>query len=156
VKVLGLDAFNLLFGQSPGEITGAPEGMLLGGAVGFGIWLGSRGTQMRWTRRSVIAAAIAGGAAGCFIPLLGGRLMGGSLDLLARNFPHSRLRMGHIGAVLGEQGFGPISQVVTGCFEGALFGACIVGAMVVLSPLLAAAGPHTSSSSNPLSPPASA
>jgi len=139
VKVLGLDA----------------EGVLLGGAVGFGIWLGSRGTQMRWTRRSVIAAAIAGGAAGCFIPLLGGRLMGGSLDLLARNFPHSRLRLGQIGAVLGEQGFGPISQVVTGCLEGALFGACIVGAMVVLSPLLAAAGPHTSSS-NPLSPPASA
>lgn len=155
VKVLGLDAFNLLFGQSPGDITGAPEGVLLGGAAGFGIWLGSRGTQMRWTRRSVIAAAIAGGVAGCFIPLLGGRLMGGSLDLLARNFPHSRLRLGQIGAVLGEQGFGPISQVVTGCLEGALFAGCIVGAMVVLSPLLAAAGPHTSSS-NPLSPPASA
>lgn len=155
VKVLGLDAFNLLFGQSPGDITGAPEGVLLGGAVGFGIWLGSRGTQMRWTRRSVIAAAIAGGAAGCFIPLLGGRLMGGSLDLLARNFPHSRLRLGQIGAALGEQGFGPISQVVTGCLEGALFGACIVGAMVVLSPLLAAAGPHIPSS-NPLLPPASA
>lgn len=155
VRVLGLDAFNLLFGQSPGDITGAPEGVLLGGAAGFGIWLGSRGTHMRWTRRSVIAAAIAGGAAGCLIPLLGGRLMGGSLDLLARNFPHSRLRLGQIGAVLGEQGFGPISQVVTGCLEGALFGACVVGAMVMLSPLLAAAGPHTSSS-NPLSPPASA
>jgi DNA-binding winged helix-turn-helix (wHTH) protein len=154
VKVLGLDAFNLLFGQSPGDITGAPEGLLLGGAVGFGIWIGSRGTRMRWTRRSVIAAAIAGGAAGGFIPLLGGRLMGGSLDLLARNFPHSRLRLGQIGAVLGDQGFGPISQVVTGCLEGALFGACIVGAMVVFSPL-AASGPHTSSA-NPLSPPASA
>jgi DNA-binding winged helix-turn-helix (wHTH) protein len=149
VKVLGLDAFDLLFGQSPGDITGAPEGVLLGGAAGFGIWFGSRGTPMRWTRRSVIAAAIVGGAAGCLIALLGGRLMGGSLDLLARNFPHSRLHLGHIGAVLGEQGFGPISQVVTGCLEGALFGACIVGAMVVLSPLLVAAGPHTSSS-NPL------
>jgi DNA-binding winged helix-turn-helix (wHTH) protein len=151
VKVLGLDAFNLLFGQSPGDITGAPEGALLGGAVGFGIWLGGRGAQMRWTRRSVIAAAIAGGAGGGFIPLLGGRLMGGSLDLLVRNFPHSRLRMGQIGAALGEQGFGPISHVVTGCLEGALFGACVVGAMVVLSPLLAAAGAHATSS-NPLSP----
>lgn len=80
--------------------------------------------------------------------------MGGSLDLLARNFPHSRLRMGQIGAALWEQGFGPISHVVTGCLEGALFGACIVGAMVVLSPLLAGAGAHTTSS-NPLSPPTS-
>jgi DNA-binding winged helix-turn-helix (wHTH) protein len=138
VKVLGLDAFNLLFGQSPGDITGALEGTLLGSAVGFGIWIGSRDAQMRWTRRSVIAAAIAGGAVGCLIPLLGGRLMGGSLDLLARNFAHSRLRLAQIGAALGEQGFGPISQVVTGCLEGALFGACVVGAMVLLSPLWAA------------------
>jgi DNA-binding winged helix-turn-helix (wHTH) protein len=144
VKVLGLDAFTLLFGHSPGDITGAREGLLLGGAVGFGIWLRSRGTQMRWTR-SVIAAAIAGGAAGCFIPLLGGRLMGGSLDMLARNFPYSRLPLGQIGAVLGEQGFGPISQAVTGCLEGALFGACIVGAMIALSPLLATAGDQTTS-----------
>jgi len=140
VKVLGLDAFNLLLGQSPGDITGAPEGFLLGGAVGFGVWLGSRGTQMQWTRRSVIGAALAGGAAGIVIPLLGGRLMGGSLDLLAHNFPHSRLRLDQIGAVFGEESFGPISQVVTGCLEGALFGACIVGAVVVLSPLLAASG----------------
>jgi hypothetical protein len=80
--------------------------------------------------------------------------MGGSLDLLAHNFPHSRVRLDQIGAVLGEQGFGPISQVVTGCLEGALFGACIVGAVAVLSPLLAATGAHTTSSS-PLSPPAS-
>lgn len=41
-KLLGLDAFNLLFGQSPGDITGAAEGMLLGGAVGLGVWLGAR------------------------------------------------------------------------------------------------------------------
>ena len=145
MKVLGLDAFALLFGRSPGDITGASEGLLLGGAVGFGFWLHSRGTEMRWSR-SVLAAAIAGGAAGCVIALLGGRLMGGSLDLLARNFPYSRLRLGQIGAVLGEQGFGPISQAVTGCLEGALFGACIVGAMIALSPLLATAGDQTTSS----------
>jgi DNA-binding winged helix-turn-helix (wHTH) protein len=136
VKVLGLDAFNLLLGQSPGDITGALEGLLLGGAVGFGIWLGRHDTQMQWTRRNVIAAALAGGIAGSAIPLLGGRLMGGSLDLLAHNFPRSRLHLDQIGAVLGEQGFGPISQVATGCLEGALFGACVVGAVVVLSPLL--------------------
>ena len=35
VKLLGLDAFNLLLGQSPGDITGAAEGVLLGGAVGL-------------------------------------------------------------------------------------------------------------------------
>src|SRR5687768_12892074 len=43
VKLLGLDAFNLLLGRSPGDITGAAEGALLGGAVGLGAWLAGRG-----------------------------------------------------------------------------------------------------------------
>ena len=135
VKLLGLDAFNLLLGQSPGDITGAPEGLLLGAAVGFGVWFGGRGGRSPWGRRSIVAATIAGAAIGLVIPLSGGRLMGGSLDLLARSFPDSRLRLDQIGAVFGEHGFGPISQATTGALEGALFGACIVGAMVAFAPL---------------------
>jgi len=131
VKLLGLDAFNLLFGQSPGDITGAAEGALLGGAVGLGAWAGSRGAGPLSLRRGIAAAGLAGGGAGILIPLLGGRLMGGSLDLLARRFPDSRLRLDRIGGLLGENGFGPISQIVTGGLEGALFGGCIVGAMIL-------------------------
>lgn len=134
-KLLGLDAFNLLLGQSPGDITGAPEGLLLGASVGFGLWFGSRNGKSPWTGRSIAAAAIAGAVVGIVIPLSGGRLMGGSLDLLARSFPNSRLRLDQIGALLGEHGFGPISQITTGALEGALFGACIIGAMVVFAPL---------------------
>jgi DNA-binding winged helix-turn-helix (wHTH) protein len=128
VKLLGLDAFTLLIGRSPGDITGPFEGLLLGGAVGLGAWLASRASSLR---RGVAAAALAGGAGGLLIPLLGGRMMGGSLDLLARQFPGSRLRLDHIGALLGEPGFGPVSQAVTGGLEGALFAACIVGAMIL-------------------------
>jgi DNA-binding winged helix-turn-helix (wHTH) protein len=129
VKLLGLDAFNLLLGRSPGDITGGAEGLLLGGAVGFGAWLESR--SPRSLRRSVAASALAGAAAGILIPLLGGRLMGGSLDLLARSFPGSRLRLDQIGTLFGESGFGPISQIVTGSLEGMLFAGCIVGAMIL-------------------------
>jgi hypothetical protein len=57
--------------------------------------------------------------------------MGGSLDLLARAFPESRLRLDPIGALFGESGFGPVTQIVTGGLEGALFGGCIVGALVL-------------------------
>ena len=131
VKLLGLDAFNLLFGQSPGNITGAPEGALLGGAVGFGAWLASRGTASPPLRRSIAAASLAGGAAGVVIALLGGRLLGGSLDLLARSFPDSRLRLDQIGGLFGESSFGRISQIVTGGLEGMLFGGCLVGAMIL-------------------------
>ena len=136
-KLLGLDAFNLLLGHSPGDITGGAEGLFLGGAVGFGIWFGSRNGASPWTLRSVCGAAVAGAIAGIAIPMLGGRMLGGSLDLLARSFPGSRLRLDQIGALLGEPAFGRVSQAATGAMEGALFGACIVGAMVAFAPLFA-------------------
>ena len=131
VKLVGLDAFNLLFGRSPGDITGAGEGALLGAAVGLGAWLGTRGERPLSLRQGVATAGLAGGAAGALIPLLGGRMMAGSLDLLARGFPGSRLRTDQLGGLLGESGFGPVSHAVTGGLEGMLFAGCVVGAMIV-------------------------
>lgn len=123
VKLLGIDAFRLLFGQSPGDITGALEGVILGGAIGLAAWAADM------VRRPLTLAWAIGGIAGGAIALLGGRLMGGSLDLLAHSFAGSRLRLDAIGALLGEHGFGPLSRSVTGCLEGALFAVCIVGAL---------------------------
>ena len=127
-KLLGVDAFNLLLGRSPGDITGAGEGLLLGTAVGIGAWLANRVNGMR---RSSAVAAVIGGATGVLIVLLGGRLMGGSLALLSEQFPDSRLRLDQLSALFGEDGFGPISQMVTGALEGALFAGCVVGAMIL-------------------------
>lgn len=125
VKLLGVDAFNLLVGRAPDGITGAAEGVILGGAIGLGAWL-SDGWSVR---RSMAAAGLAGAMAGAVISLLGGTLMGGSLDLLVRQFPGSRLKLDAIGQLIGESGFGPMTQLVTGALEGLLFGACLVGAM---------------------------
>lgn len=126
-KLLGLDAFTLLLGRSPGNITGGAEGALLGGAVGLAAWL-ARDDALG---RSVGIGAFLGGAAGIVITLLGGRLMGGSLDLLARGFPASRLRLDQFGAWFGESAFGPVTQAVTGGIEGLLFGAFVVAAMLL-------------------------
>ena len=127
VKLLGLDAFNVLIGQAPGNITGAPEGALLGGAIGLGAWVASRGSS----RRRIAVAALAGAVAGMLVTLLGGRLMGGSLDLLAQSFPGSRLRLEPLGSLFGEGGFGPVTQVVTAALEGLLFAGCVVAAMTL-------------------------
>jgi len=126
VKLLGLDALALLFGSAPGGMTGAFEGALLGGAVGAGVWAGAG-----QVRRSLVAAGAATGLAGLVICLVGGRLMGGSLDLLAQSFPGSRLRLDQVGALFGETGFGLASQAVTGALEGLLFGAAVAGAMAL-------------------------
>ncbi|HEX8383350.1 MAG TPA: transcriptional regulator [Sphingomonas sp.] len=131
VELLGLDAFDLLTGRTPGDITGALEGALLGGAVGVGPWLAGRFPGAGAIRRGIAAAALAGAAAGVVVPRLGGRLMGGSLDRLADGFPASRLRLDRIGALFGETGFGPLTLTVTGALEGALFGACVTAALLL-------------------------
>ena len=139
-KLIGLDAFNLLFGQSPGAITGAAEGAAIGGALGLGAWLASRWPGTPRLTPGFAAGGLAGAAAGLIIPLLGGRLMGGSLDLLVRQFQTSRLSLDPIGAVFGETGFGPVSQAVTGGIEGLLFGGCVVGAMTLARRLMTSRG----------------
>jgi DNA-binding winged helix-turn-helix (wHTH) protein len=127
VKFVGLDAFNLLLGASPGEITGPFEGVLLGAAAGVGAWLA---TRFKGRRMAAAVAAAATGIVGLIVVLIGGKLMGGSLTTLASHFPRSSLRLDAIGRLVGESGFGPVSQAVTGALEGALFGGCVVGAMI--------------------------
>lgn len=131
IKLLGLDAFDLLFGQAPSDITGAREGLILGAAVGLGAWLGGLGPLAASRLRATAVAGLCGGVAGILIALAGGRLMAGSLDLLARQFPASRLDLGGLGALFGEAGFGPVTQAAVSGLEGALFSAGVVGALIL-------------------------
>jgi len=128
VKFLGLDAFDLLIGRSPGDITGPLEGVVVGSAVGIAYVIAGRlEAGPRWRRIAV--AVLCGAAAGLIVAALGGHMMGGSLDLLAHQFPDSRLRFDRIGAWFGESGFGPVSRMVTSALEGGLFSGGVVTAM---------------------------
>jgi DNA-binding winged helix-turn-helix (wHTH) protein len=130
VKLLGVDAFNLFFGSAPAGITGGLEGAVLGGALALGARLGGGpDATPRW--RPVAGAGVAGAAAGALIPVAGGHLMGGSLELLARSFDGSRLHLDALGRFFGEVHFGHTTQVVLGGVEGLLFGVCVVGALVL-------------------------
>jgi DNA-binding winged helix-turn-helix (wHTH) protein len=131
VKLLGLDAFELLLAHSPGDITGAAEGIVLGAAVGCGAWLGWREPARFGSGRHLALTSLAGLGAGLIITLLGGRLMAGSLDVLIRNLPQARLRLDVIGTLVGEGNFGPVSQVIVGGLEGAIFATCIVAGMAL-------------------------
>ncbi|WP_118857694.1 winged helix-turn-helix domain-containing protein [Sphingomonas mesophila] len=131
VKLIAIDAFNLLFGHSPLGITGGIEGAVLGAAVGLAAWLALRPGADRRLRSKVAVAGALGAAAGLGIVALGGRLLGGSLDLLGHEYDGSRLKLTQFGALLGEDGFGRVSQLVSGALEGGLFAGCLVGAMVL-------------------------
>lgn len=129
-KLLGVDAFNLLFGRAPAGITGGLEGAVLGAALALGAQLGG-GVDADTPWQPVAGAALTGAAAGVLIPLAGGHLMGGSLELLARSFADSRLQLDTLGRFFGELHFGLTTQVTLGGIEGLLFGTCVVGAIVV-------------------------
>jgi DNA-binding winged helix-turn-helix (wHTH) protein len=124
-KLFGLDAFTLLVGHSPRDITGAAEGALLGAAVGLGAWLAHRARSIG---DAAARACVVGAIAGTLIGLAGGRLMLGSLALLARDVPGSRLRLDQIGHLFGESGLGPLTLIVSCGLEAALFAACTVAA----------------------------
>lgn len=131
VKLIGVDASNLLFGHSPGDITGAMEGAMLGACAGFGVWLAVSSPIATSLRRGMVLAGLAGAVSGVLISYFGGYLMGGSLNLLAGHFPDSRLNLDSLAALFGEDSFGPVTQTVTAALEGALFAACIgAGAML--------------------------
>lgn len=125
-KLVLTDAFLILFGQSPGEITGAVEGLILGGAVGLGAWAAARSSRKR---RGIAVAAACGAAGGLIIAVLGRPLMAGSLARLAETLPASRLSMNAVAALVGEDRFGPLASAATAALEGGLFAGAIVLAM---------------------------
>ena len=124
-KLIGHDAFLLLFGQAPGDITGALEGLLLGAAVGGADDLTRRFTADWSMQRNLLLAAAIGALGGLLIAVTGGRLLGGSLALLGESFPDARLHL-DLGALLG-----PFAASATTVLEGAWFGLCLVGAMML-------------------------
>lgn len=140
-KLLGLDAFNLLFGRAPAGITGGPEGAVLGVALALGAYVGHRigshrlgdgsGSAVHWP--ATVGAGVSGALAGALIPLAGGHLMGGSLALLADSFDGSRLQLDRLGLLFGESDLGPVTEVVLGSVEGLLFCSCIVGALTLMA-----------------------
>ncbi len=129
VKLLGIDAFNLLFGRTPAGITGGMEGAALGLAVGLATHLGGGIDTRKWWR-PVLVAAGTGAAIGVLITVTGGHLLGGSLDLLARSFSESRLQLDSISRYFGEVRFGETTQVILGGLEGLIFTSGVVGALV--------------------------
>ena len=131
VKLIALDAFALLLGRAPRDVTGAIEGAALGGAVGLAAWLALTQVRAGGRYRAVAIGAGVTAMAAILIALLGGQMLGGSLAVLASTFPGSQLQLDQLGALFGENGFGRASQVITAALEGALFGGCVVGAMAL-------------------------
>ncbi len=129
-KLLASDAFTLLVGRAPSGITGGLEGAAIGLALATGLLLGGDAFASR-PHRPVILAALATGLVGAILPLLGGSLMASSLARVAATFDQSRLDLRALAVLIGEPELGLPAQVALGALEGAIFGGCVVAAMVL-------------------------
>ena len=127
--LLGRLVLEGLFGRDLSPLTGAMEGLVLGGAVGLGYGLatptaeGGMATPHGLARFRValltgLACALAAGMLGW-----SGRFLGAmSLDFMAQSFPGSQVGLAPLARLLGEQEPGVVTRVAISVFEGLLFG----------------------------------
>jgi DNA-binding winged helix-turn-helix (wHTH) protein len=122
-KLLSIDILSALFGRRPSGLTGALEGAVMGVGVSLGAVLVGRlfkGARM-W--QIVSGAAVGAMGAGIVLTVVGGNLFSGSLEIVARSFADSQIRMDPLAPLFGEVRFGQTMQIAFGAIEGLLFGA---------------------------------
>ena len=126
-KLLGVDTVRALFGQSPTGITGAFEGAVIGASLSLGVLLAA--TLIRRSRpwQRVLAASLGAMCAGVLLTVIGGNLFSASLEIVAKLFANSQIRMDPLAPLFGEVHFGQTTQIVMGAIEGLLFGAGCAG-----------------------------
>jgi DNA-binding winged helix-turn-helix (wHTH) protein len=132
-KLLGVDTVRALFGQSPTGITGALEGAVIGATLSLGVVLAA--TLIRRSRpwHRVLAASLGAMCAGVLLTVIGGNLFSASLEIVAKLFANSQIRMDPLAPLFGEVHFGQTTQIVMGAIEGMLFGAGVAGGIEVSS-----------------------
>jgi DNA-binding winged helix-turn-helix (wHTH) protein len=115
-------------------IGGTLEGLVIGAAAGAGYAIARRhpatpqrrsGTagpaarsRLYWA--AVVAAFCAAGALA--LTWVGRPLVGGTLHAIAREARGSQISLAPLGRLIGEPGFGPVSQALIAAWEGGIFG----------------------------------
>jgi hypothetical protein len=112
---------------------GAVEGLVIGAAAGLSYALatpqppgGGVAAPVGRRRLRVMAAVGLGCALGAVVlSTTGLPLVGGYVHAIARAASNGQLLLAPLGRFIGEPGFGPLTQMLFGAFEGAVFGAAL-------------------------------
>jgi hypothetical protein len=132
-KLLGVDTVRSLFGQTPDGITGAFEGAVIGIGVSLGLTLIASVLPRARAFQRVLAASLGAMCAGILLTVIGGNLFSGSLEIVARLFADSQMRMEPLAPFFGEVDFGQTTELILGAIEGLLFGAGVAGGIELFS-----------------------
>ena len=104
-------------------IGGGFEGLVIGASAGVGYAIARRpgpAARSRIYRAAVVAVFCAAGALA--LTWAGRPLVGGTLHLIAREARGSQISLTPLGRLVGEPGFGPVSQALIAACEGGIFG----------------------------------
>ncbi|HLA77475.1 MAG TPA: winged helix-turn-helix domain-containing protein [Vicinamibacteria bacterium] len=118
-----------VFGQGPAAIGGGLEGVGLGAAAGLGYALatprpeGGMASPRGWARLwAALVTGLSCALGGLALTASGANLAGASLNLMARSFQGSQVRLAPLARLLGEPDLGPTTRSVLGAWEGGIFG----------------------------------
>jgi len=131
--LVGVDTLQALFGQSPTGITGAFEGAVIGAGSSLGALLTGRLFNGGRTWHRIFGAAVGSMLAGIALTLIGGNLFSGSLELIARSFANSQIRLEPLASFFGEVQFGRTTQIALGAMEAFLFGGGLTAGLEYLN-----------------------
>lgn len=127
-QAVGQWTLGALFGLTV-TVGGTLEGLVLGGGVGLGYAMATRGApgglaapQGRQRSRVAMTTGVAGAAAALVLTFAGLPLVGGTVHAIAQASAGSRVLFTPLGHLIGEPGFGPITRAIIAMAEGGVFG----------------------------------
>jgi DNA-binding winged helix-turn-helix (wHTH) protein len=126
-QLLGQSILTTLLGKQI-AVGGGLEGLLIGCAAGIGYAGSPLSPLFRPDRRALrrppapMLMALACGAATLALTLAGRPLVGGTIHRVALASQGSQATLAPLGALVGEDEFGPVSRTIVGTAEGVLFG----------------------------------
>jgi DNA-binding winged helix-turn-helix (wHTH) protein len=132
-NILGVDIIRSIFGRNPSGITGAMEGAVIGAGLSLGAVLVSQLFKDARPFQRVLGAALGAMCAGIVLTVIGGNLFSGSLEVVARSFADSQIRMEPLAPYFGAASFNHTRQIIFGAIEGLMFGAGLMSGIEILS-----------------------
>ncbi len=119
--MLEVDITRVLFGQKLKGVTGAFEGLIIGGMLAFGKVIAEQFISPNiWSK--IIGSAIGSMIGAIILTSIEGNLFSGTIEIIAKSFSKSSINLEPLASFFGEVNFGKISRVGLGAIEGFLFG----------------------------------
>jgi len=112
-------------------VEGGVEGLVIGTAagVGYGSVRRLRAAVRSSLRGAAVVAAVCAAAA-LALTWAGRPLVGGTVHLIAREARGAQISLTPLGRLVGEPGFGPVSQALIAACEGGVFGFAVGAAFL--------------------------